>query len=695
MLVPKPPVKLEGHCSVIHENTLYTYSENGFAAIPLKRNGTWSEPPTDGAELVSDAACVIGGVDGNEHQKALYVVGGTTSKSKKSKTPALQRYTFKDKKWKSISFDQANLVNRTSHSAVYLESISTIMVYGGSTTNSEQKSADSFSVTTGPDYILNSVTGKSPAILPALFAWDDKTAILFGGDTTETRTQFWSKGDGHWNLGEQNLTSELPEAKTALLTRSNGEKILQTFDTNASPVTVKQLFKSKQSDSSKKRKRASNDMPKYDDSLAPTKTAEGASLAQSYDSDDQLVVLSGGGGTDSLSIFNQTSNSWVNSTKLFYGDKTEQDILESITPTSSSQPSPTASESSTPSESIGAGGGGSSNDNVGVILGAVLGSLAGVAIILVLILFYIKRKKGNMRQAGGADKDRLSFQDQGVEPLARSAYPMAESPAPRAAASVDSLAIFSGSMGDEKAPKPAGSLPQHMQKSQPVRPSPLNNIQSSGGDDKAIEAGASPVRPGDRTTDEGWGKYFQDNHTTPTLVGMQSPFDSTRDSKATIWPGNNNTNSLPPLDTNFLHQPTPLGRVNSGSPTAGFATSVVDGRQIVIAEGQSARISSADSASIASEEDPERYNPVREHSWLGRPPSSAYSRSFYNPHGSTRELPSTAVPSTATPSTVDYRKHDSARTNTRGSSILIPDGQPLPRNNVNSDMSWLNIHADR
>ncbi|KAL4914160.1 hypothetical protein BDW62DRAFT_148437 [Aspergillus aurantiobrunneus] len=682
MIVPKPPVKLEGHCSVIHDNILYTYSSNGFASIPLERDGTWSELTTDGAELVSDAVCITGGVEGNEHQQALYVVGGSSSKPD---APGLQRYSFEDETWKAIPFKVDQLSNRTGHGAAYLRAVSTILVYGGNAEDGSQASSDTFYLSTKEPYTLDSQSGEnaSPGVSPTLLSWNDATAALFGGQTTPKGVHFWDSTQG-WHNSGYNLNTDFPTGvKSALIPRSDGRKLLQSFDITASPVTVKStIFSPDQAQSSKKRKRE-EEYPDYDGALAPTTTEEGWSLAQG-DRANQLVVISGGSGTDSLSIFNQTSNSWVNSTKLFYGDKSEQEILGS-TPTTSSQPTASPSDSSTPA---GSSGDDSSDNNIGTILGAVLGSLAGVAIILVLILFYIKRKKEKQRKAGGADNNRLSFQDQGVEPLTRSAYPMAQSPAMKAASSVDSLAIFAGNTGDEKSPKSAGSLPQYMQKSQPARPSPLNNIHSSDSrDDKAIEAGESPVHPGDRTTDEGWGKYFQDNHTTPTLVGMQSPYDSTRGSKATIWPGNNN--ALPPLDTSFLHQPTPLGRVNSGSPTTEFATSVRDGRQIAIPESQSARISSADSASINSEDDVDRYHGVRTQSWLGRPPSSNYSRSFYNPHASTRELPSTAAPS------VDYRKHDSARTNTRGSSILIPEGQPVPRNNVNSDMSWLNLNADR
>ncbi|KAL4930185.1 uncharacterized protein BDV17DRAFT_49955 [Aspergillus undulatus] len=687
MLVPKPPAKLEGHCSVIHNNTLYTLSENGFAFIPLELDAKWQELPTDGAELVSDAACVTGDIDGNEQQQALYVIGGTSGNSD---APGWQRYSFADKKWKTMPA-QADLANRTGHAAVYLKAISTLLIYGGTRDGKNSDgSADTFKLSTKPDYIFEAdSTAPASSNNPNLLTWSDEQAVLFGGNEDPTAVNFWNSKTKWHSDGYSDSDYSYPNGvKTALFSQPDGNYRLRTFNSNASPVTVGDYeLKPDPADPAQSKKRKRED----DDSLAPTSIEKGFSFAQS-NSGDQLVVLSGGSGTDTLSIFNQSApegGSWVNSTKLFYGDKSEEDIL-GLTPTASSTPTATPSESSSVLPTVGDG---TDDDNIGVILGAVLGSLAGVAIILVLILFYIKRKKEKMRQAAGADKDRLSFQDQGVEPLTRSAYPMAQSPAPKAASSVDSLAIFSGNMGDEKSPKTAGSLPQYMQKNQPARPSPLNNIQSRDSadwDDKVIEAGESPVRPGDRTTDEGWGKYFQDNHTTPTLVGIQSPFDSTRGSKATIWPGENNTNSLPPLQTSFLAEPTPLGRVNSGSPTTEFATSVRDGRQIAIPQSQSARISSAsaETASINSDDD-DRYHDARERSWLGRPPSSNYSRSFYNP-GSTRD-----VTSTAAPSTVDWRKHDSARTNTRGSSIIIPEGQPLPRNNVNSDMSWLNLNADR
>ena len=87
MIVPKPPVKLEDHCSVIHDNTLFTYSANGFASIPLKQNGNWTELAM--GEPVSGAACVRGAM-GHSNKQAFYVIGGSGSSSKNY--PGLQRY---------------------------------------------------------------------------------------------------------------------------------------------------------------------------------------------------------------------------------------------------------------------------------------------------------------------------------------------------------------------------------------------------------------------------------------------------------------------------------------------------------------------------------------------------------------------------------------------------------------------------
>lgn len=703
MIAPKPPVKLEGHCSVIHDNTLYTYSANGFASISLGRNATWTELPM--GEPVSHAACVTGGLDGNEDQQALYVIGGKPSKGEGS---GLQRYSFKDKKWKTIDGVQGNMANRTSHKAVYLRSSSSLLIYGGHQRGETDASSDTFAINTQEPYNLSAYSAEkaSPAYNPVLLPWNDKEAALVGGLTTPDQVHLFDPIQG-WHSSDVTIPDALSvDVQCAIVNGTDGSKVLEAFDMSASPnnVTSITLLKSggtpaqtASSSESSPRKRGItlDDYPKYDDSLASSTMRKDYSLAQG---DDGLVVISSGSGADTLAIFNQTSNSWVNATKLFYGDQTSQQILGSTTTTST----PTATVSGSSETSTAPASRGSSSSDVGTIVGATLGGIVGLAVILIIILFILKRKKDAKKRAAqgqsGGDKDRLSFQDRGVEPLTQSAYPMAKSSAPLAASSVDSLAIFSGQVGEEKSPRSAGAPPSFDPK-----PSPLSTIQSTreftpGEIDKVIEAQDSlpENHPGHRrTTDEGWGRYFQDANPTPLIVppaAVASRPDSTATTD-TAWP----MKTLTPLNTSFLETPKPLGCVVSGSPTTEHATSPKNGQYITIPESQSARISTASEITIESVDDYELRGSRAQQSWVGRPPSSTYSRSYYNPsfyNSSGPDVPSLVAPLRDT------------RMNTRGSSVLIPDTtEPVPprdprnnnnnNSNVNSDMSWLNINADR
>lgn len=755
MIVPKPPVKLEGHCSVIHDNTLFTYSANGFASIPLERNGTWSK--LDMGEPVSHAACVTGGVDGDEGQQALYVVGGTPSKSK-GKGPGVQRYSFKDKKWKSFEPSQQNMANRTDHNAVYLKDSASILVYGGHQKHQTDASSDTFVVNTADPYNISAFEASkaSPVFYPVLLSWNDKEAALVGGLTDKKQVYLFDPAKG-WRSSDVTIDKELSDdARCALVKGSDGSKILETFDMGSSPntVTSETLLKSggkpaSSSSKSSRRKRITlDDYPKYDDSLASSTKRDDFSIAQG----GNQVVISSGSGTDTLAIFNQTSNSWVNATKLFYGDEPRQKILPTTSSTTTtSGPTSTASETG-PATTTPAAGSDVDNSNIGTVLGATLGSILGVAAILLLIIFLIKRKKNALKRAAqgqNGDKDRLSFQDRGVEPLTQSAYPMAKSPAPLAASSVDSLAIFGGNAGDEKSSEAVGAGRTNAAKPSPLKPSPLS-MQSDGeatavgtpaSMDKAIEAHG--MSPGDRRTDEGWSRYFQDNSATDLAVEQAPPKPAfaraeDRASQVSQWPGSTLTPvartfpeeqkppkpafaraeerasqvsqwpgpTLTPLNMGLLEEPKPLGRVVTGSPTTEHTNSPINGRYINIPESQSARISSASSISAVSDDEWERRdrlstgmhdnNNLHQQSWMGRPPSSTYSRSMYNPsmyNSSSRDLPSMPPPSMH-----DSRFPDAARTNTRGSSILIPDNyEPMPpnRTNINSDMSWLNLHAER
>lgn len=118
MTVPEPLAELKGHCSVIHNNTLFVFSSDGFQYIPLEENGKWKW--LDPGHSVSDAVCVLGGVEGNEDEEALYVVGGTGNDDDATYS-GLQRYSFQDKAWQTLGDTRTDLSDRTGHGAGYLK----------------------------------------------------------------------------------------------------------------------------------------------------------------------------------------------------------------------------------------------------------------------------------------------------------------------------------------------------------------------------------------------------------------------------------------------------------------------------------------------------------------------------------------------------------------------------------------------
>ncbi|KAJ5098923.1 hypothetical protein N7532_005924 [Penicillium argentinense] len=723
MTVPEPPYKLEGHCSVIYSNTLYAFSKKGLLSIPLSQNGTWSEL-SEGSTPVSDAVCVLGGIEGNEDEKALYVVGGTGDDQD---YPGLQRYSFKDNRWDILGSARTDFSDRTGHGAAYLSSSASIVVYSGSQTGDTTPSSQSWSISAKSPYDSSSVLsqGAPPAYQPMLLSWNSSDVAMIGGQQQNGIVYVYGDGDSGWAESGASLPSSLDSSvQVALMDDGSDGKILLTFNMDgSSSVTSYALVndngevQSPASELGSSKKRSLSDYPTYGDKFAPTQKWSDYSVA----SQQGIAVLSGGGGDNSLAIFNQTSNSWANATELFYG-KPSQHMLKTHTTTSStssSTPTPTATSSisasatttSTSTSTPAPAAGGSSHAGLKTILGATLGSVCGVALILLLLLFFLRRKKQQQAQngkLGGNDsKDRLSFQDQGIEPLANGAYPMAKSPVPVASISNDSLAIMSGHVSGEKTLKPPPGNAGYGLSNRPRDSSPLSPIPSSGlapssmysqePEGAAIVAGgaagaaaASSNKAGDRTTDEGWGKYFEDSNSTSNLGGMPadrstvSSVYTKSDYRGSAWPMAN----LTPVNFGLLDQPKPLGQVYSGSPTTENPPS--SDRSLAIPEAQSARISSADSISLASDDDPHdtAWTGAHKQSWLGRPPSSNYSTSFYN--SSTRDLQNTNS---------GYFPDMSRQSHGRRSSVVIPDDIDELRagrdHNVNSDMSWLNIHADR
>lgn len=705
MTVPKPTLELKGHCTVISGNTLYAFSSKGFISIPLEVNGNWTT--LNPGVPVSNPVCLKGGIEGSENaDEALYVLGGTTTTAD-STYSGIQRFSFKDQRWQNLTSGTTSMSERTGHGAAFVASNSSIIVYGGNSDASTNTSPSSYTVlisTKAPYFIKSELSQEATSLNnPQLLPLNSTHVGMFGGDDNYA-VYTYSVGPG-WVRSPVSLPTAISTSTPLTLLSGPGEnKVLEFFNMDASPNTVTnyEIISSDGKPQStavvvgSSQKRSTGSYPTYNDTFAPSNKWSDYALAQGSNG---MVVLSSGQSNDSLAIFNQTSNSWINSTELFQGKSIQQVLIANTTssiPTATPTPAASTSASATPSSTTtaAAAASGGSHTDIKLIIGAVLGSVCGVIIILLVLLWLLKRertRRGRSGQVHGGDsKDRLSFQDQGIEPLAGGAYPMAKSAVPVASMSADSLAIISGKYGGEKSlvapPSNAGYGLSAPRKSSPLSPIPSSGlVPSSMWSEEAYRNSTTPSelgKPRDRTTDEDWGKYFQDNNAT-NLSGMPADRSTTSsiytksDYRGSAWPMSN----LTPLSLGFLDQPKPLGRVYSGSPTTEHASS---SHSLAIPQGQSARISSADSISVTSDDDPHDTNWTGAHtSWLGRPASSNYS--FYN--SSTRDLPS-SNPQLA------------RQSNGRRSSVAIPediDELPMPgrSNNVNSDMSWLNLQADK
>lgn len=725
MSLPTPPVKLEDHCSIIHDNTLYVYTPKSFLSLPLELNGKWKQLPK--GQAVSGATCVKGGVDGDNSQAALYVVGGTTDSPDYY---GLQRYSFQKGQWETLDLLTEDIRNRTHHGAAYLNTTSSILVYAGSQDGNANPSTQTFTISTSPPYDVSSYMsqGAMPAVSPMLLPWDDSRAALLGGDTSSTRVFVFNPKEGGWADSGASLAEGLPDqVKCALVQGSDGSKVLETFDMSTSPNTVTrvalldaggvparpgQLVGTSSSSTDTRLTKTKRDLtladyPPYNDTFAPKEPRTGYSLAQD---NNGLVVISGGSETDPICIFDQSANRWLDASRVFNGDN-----VATATGTSGAG---AATLIASGSSSAAIGSGESSKSRTNTIIGATLGSILGFAALLIIALLVLRclRKKKQMEGRKGRngdssdDKDRLSFQDQGMEPLARSAFPMARGPVP----SADSFAIMSGKYSEKFAEARGqgyGQSPRELSKSPltTILSSRADNVTSamSGSDQRSPQRCSPDDLPrGDRRTDEGWSRYFQDNDAT-NLVRMESTrsavsSDSAKSagSDGSVWP-RAAVAGVTPLNLGVLDQPKPIGRVHSGSPSTEHVFWDTEGHGVGVQPGQSAKISSADSVSLASDDGdhdrPDAFSSgIRasvQEGWSQRdlrdslrPPSSTYSNSLYPP-------PPARGPSAAQErSWIQSRGNDTTRSSARQSSVVMQDyfGEQ-PHSNINSDMSWLNL----
>ncbi|KAK4190552.1 hypothetical protein QBC35DRAFT_72559 [Podospora australis] len=440
MALPQPEKALNNVCSVIFENTLYTYSADAFQSLNLEPGSEWEVLPQ--GEKVTGGVCV-GAATG-----AFFVVGG---KGQTGGYQGLQKYTYATKKWETVQLTTPDLKDRTGHSAAYLPSTDSIVVYGGGQGDSSGPSSQTFTVDAAPpNAIFSFQSWAPPAVKPILLPWSTSEAVMVGGSADNTQVFLFSRERG-WENSGATLAAPIPKDTSAiqavLMTGDDGSKSLVSFDMSVSPNLVSRtvLFSApgipavastpvrKRTTRRGERKRAEaltlSNWPAYNSTLAPKATRSNFGLAQNPDG---MVVIAGGNDDDVLCMFDARANSWQNatamlgqirllsvesSTSLSSSSTTSTSTTLSSITTSTTSPSITsdgvaaATATETPTETaapVAATGG--SGPGLNTILGAVLGSVFGLALILGLLYFCLKRRQrqqahaeaGHLRRASGA-----------------------------------------------------------------------------------------------------------------------------------------------------------------------------------------------------------------------------------------------------------------------------------------------------
>ncbi|KAI6093494.1 hypothetical protein F4821DRAFT_808 [Hypoxylon rubiginosum] len=430
MSLPQPVVPLTGACSVIFNNTLYSYSAGGFESLALEDGAQW-EQLSDG-QSVEGGVCV-GSTPKDSSTAGLFIVGG---KSNSSEYTGLQKYTYSTGKWETITPDVPVAQDRVYHSATYINTSDAILIYSGSTDGEPNLSSQTFTIMASEPHSVLAFqsTISPPGVAPILLQWSDSQAVMIGGNPTNMKVMLFDTANS-WSDSGTTLAEPLPknttDMKAAIITGDDGSKHLYTFDLTTSPNTVNRTMlldatgapiantapagttsSSKRSgeDSVEKRALTADQWPKYNSTLAPDSTRNGYSIATDTDG---LVVMSGGNEDEILCMFNARTNSWKNATAVFGQQKegtfsiesqpssTSSSISSSTSPpVTSSTESPVVAATAAPTAAASSGNGLPSS----TLLGVVLGTIFGFAIILLALLFWLKhvRKRRHYIEAGHA-----------------------------------------------------------------------------------------------------------------------------------------------------------------------------------------------------------------------------------------------------------------------------------------------------
>ncbi len=737
-MLPTPDYPLDDACSTLFNNTLYTYTSQAFQSLSITPGAEWANLSM--GVPVQGGVCVKSTPLNATQDAALYIVGGTSNSSDYS---GLQRYTFANKSWESVKPTVAVTQGRLYHGAVYLNSSDTILVFAGTQDGTKQPSTQTFTIQASEPYtVLAYEAMVPPAISPLLMQWTESKAMYIGGSSTNTKAMIFSPSDS-WVDSNATLADPIYDTsniKAAKINGDDGSKSVYTFDTTVSPNAVNRTIlidadgnpiQNAQpivSENHKNRRSAASseklardltvsNWPSYNDTLAPTSTRTSYSLAQDQSG---LVVISGGNTEDVLCMFKARDNCWANATAILEDKSVSQQAIATIP---SSTPSTTAtsatSATQTPSASATAAAAAASDPSFPIkVLAGVLGSILGIAFLLIAILALLrcraKRRQlpdaGHQRRTSGIpDEKDMDFFDRGL-PEMNSTRKYPGHGQHTSNGSFSSMAILMGKVshkrGSEKGSFGSNSSSQFDQKYKTTISNPIPQEQ-------AFEASPVPVRPargisfheepipvttsrpplarnaarGSTRRSSGWNRYWSGGSALnvfgfgskrTTIEGPDRDSGSHYSEQRLPSQVTQNSAMIPPLKIGVLGEQ--LNRVPSGSPTVSYQSANFP---LSREKSVSAQIERPGSTSTVSS-----YNDDRHDAFSSGIPASVNEQNSWDPVGGERGVSEySASVYTSAPG------RDTMATNYQRDTRFQTPPPPRGEVNHNSDMSWLNLGA--
>ncbi|KAI1157193.1 hypothetical protein F4825DRAFT_6405 [Nemania diffusa] len=729
MSLPEPPLTLAGGCTVIFNNTLYAYSEAGFQSLELEEGAEWGK--LSSGESVEGGVCV-GSTPTNSSIAGLFVVGG---KSSQADYPGLQKFTYSTGKWETITPQVTVTKDRVYHSATYLNSTGSLLVYAGTTDGSSDLSQQTFTIATSEPYgvLAFQSTISPPGVAPILLPWSETQAALIGGNSWNTQVMLFDATvdvngiAGAWIDPGISLAQPLPKnttsIKAAIIRADDGSKHLYTFDLTTLPNSVNRTILidangapvvasvpvAKKETLINERALDANNWPPYNSTFAPKSTRTGYSIATDSNG---LVVMSGGNDDDVLCMFNARANSWEDATALLGAKSLSIQSAPSSVSTSTTTASSTSSATSaalTTSATTTAAVPASSKSALPAttVLGIALGSIFGAALLLALILLFLKRRQrrrsfteiGHARRASGIpekdffheDSARTSggyFKGHNQQNSQNSFSSMAiflgksQKPAILRKGSSDIKRTSSSSMYNKDIKQTIGR-PQPQTSTQPAFLTQPQNITIPPISARPLPRSRPTVDP-DSTLrrSSGWNRYWSGGSTSIIGFGSKSRRDTEVSDESSRYSDVRRTQdsaTVPPLQV-----PADAGlsfhRVNSGSPTVSqYGSKIREGLSGQIERPMSA-VSAVSSSGYSS----------------GIPPSvhEAWDPTMTKKPWGTDRAPSSAY-SSGTVSEGLYPTGLGAPSSHRPAMGMGMSRQPqLAVASISTDMSWLNLGGD-